>query len=91
VNVPDIAGEDLEAFAVGRAGCFRMITDGAGRPAHCPKPPAWSGVFHDRGGHPHKVRACEDHRAGLEHARRLEERADQGGRGTAAGELGGGG
>jgi hypothetical protein len=74
-SVPDVAGDDIEAFATGRPGCFRMVRDGAGRPAHCPKPPAWSGVFRDRQGRPYEVRACEDHRGGLEHARRLSDQS----------------
>jgi Domain of unknown function (DUF1917) len=75
VSGPDVAGETLEAFASGRSGCFRFVTDAAGRPAHCPKPPAWSGVFRDRQGRPYTVRACEDHRGGLKHARRLSGQA----------------
>jgi hypothetical protein len=73
--VPDVDSDDITAFATGRPGCFRMIRDGAGRPAPCPKPPAWSGVFRDRQGRPYDVRACEDHRGGLENARRLRDQA----------------
>lgn len=66
------AGEALEAFTAGQPGCFRFVTDAAGRPALCPQPTSWAGVFRDRQGRPYEVRACQDHRGGLEHARRLE-------------------
>lgn len=75
MSTPDAggAGEDLEAFAAGRAGCYRMVRDDVGgRPAHCPKPPAWAGTYRDGRGRRHQVRACEDHRSGLERARRLD-------------------
>jgi hypothetical protein len=72
VSVVDVVGVDLEAFAIGRPGCFRMVRNGAGRPAHCPQPPTWSGVHRSRKGRLYRVRACEDHRAGLEHSRRLK-------------------
>jgi hypothetical protein len=48
--VVDVAGEDLEAFAVGQPGCFRMVRNGARRPAHCPQPPTWSGVHRSHKG-----------------------------------------
>jgi hypothetical protein len=57
-RVPDVDREDLEAFAAGWPGCFRMVRDGAGRPAHCPKPPAWSGVFRNGRGRRHDIQAC---------------------------------
>jgi hypothetical protein len=59
-----------EAFAV-RDGCFRFVSDGAGRPENCPEPPVWIGSFQDGQGRVHTVRACDGHRGGLINARRI--------------------
>jgi hypothetical protein len=63
-----------EAFAPRPDGCFRLISDHASRPEHCPEPPTWSGTFHDATGRGWTVQACEGHRSGLEHARRVSGR-----------------
>jgi hypothetical protein len=63
-----------EAFALRPDGCFRFVSDAAGRPSHCPEPPAWSGIFLDKQGKRRQVRACAGHRSGLEHARRVQGR-----------------
>jgi hypothetical protein len=36
-----------EAFFVQLGRCFRMLSDVAGRPEHCPMPPTWRGAFRD--------------------------------------------
>jgi hypothetical protein len=57
-----------EAFAV-RDGCFRFVSDKAGRPEHCPETPVWVGTFEDKEGQAHTVRSCGGHRGGLVNAR----------------------
>jgi hypothetical protein len=58
------------AFAI-RDGCFRLVADHAGRPAHCSEPPVWVGTFEDGQSRTHKVKACDGHRGGLTKARRI--------------------
>jgi len=60
-----------EAFAPRPDGCFRLVSDTAGRPSHCLQPPAWSGTFQDSQGKRWHVQACEGHCSGLEQARRV--------------------
>jgi hypothetical protein len=64
-----------EAFSPQPGRCFRLVGDAAGRPEHCSEPPAWSGIFRDQEGKPHRVEACQGHRGGLEQARPLHHRA----------------
>jgi hypothetical protein len=61
-----------EAFAI-RDGCFRLVSDHAGRPTHCAEPRVWVGTHEDRLGRPHTVQACDGHRGGLTNARRIEQ------------------
>jgi hypothetical protein len=53
-------------------GCYRYVAEpGTTRPMRCPHEPVWIGRHLDGGGVWRKVRSCDGHRAGLEHARRL--------------------
>jgi hypothetical protein len=61
-----------EAFSALPDGCFRFVSDAAGRPLHCPEPPAWTGTFRDGRDRRWHVQACNGHRGGLEQARLLD-------------------
>jgi len=62
-----------ESVFAARGRCWRLVTDFAGRPEHCPEPVAWTGRHRlsGRDGRVLRVWSCEGHAEGLEAAKRM--------------------